>query len=701
MMVLNNKEANKLIEEKSPYLLQHAYNPVEWYPWGEEAFQKAKNEDKPIFLSIGYSTCHWCHVMAHESFEDSEVAELMNQTFISIKVDREERPDIDKIYMDVCQLLTGSGGWPLTIIMTPDKKPFFAGTYFPKKSRYGRIGFIELIERIDVLWKTERKKILNSAEDITFSLQNITNEAPGEKLDEKNLREAFSQLAMQFDEKYGGFGSRPKFPTPHNLVFLLRFWNRTDKKEALEMIEKTLKEMRKGGIYDHLGFGFHRYSTDEHWLVPHFEKMLYDQALLAITYIEAFLATKNEEYAITAKQIFEYVLRDMTSKEGGFYSAEDADSEGVEGKFYVWSEEELKVILNEENFTIVKETFNINKEGNFLEEATQEKTNNNILFMQKSIQELAKNFNMTESSFKSRLKEIRKTMFGIREKRIHPHKDDKILTDWNGLMIAALAKGYSAFQNKTYLDAAKKAVDFILKILYDSDGNLLHRFRDGQAEIKGYLTDHAFLIWGLIELYESTFDVEYLSHALKLNEKLLDQFWDGNIGGFYFSARDAEKLITKKKEIYDGAIPSGNSIALLNLLRLSLITGNHELEEKADILMRVFSEKIKSNPLAFTQFFIAVDFAVGPTYSVVIAGDTNAENTLRFLNEIYSIYVPNKVLIFRPTNDANPEIDKFADDIHYYDKLNDKATVYVCVNNMCKPATTESAIMNKYLNSKW
>ncbi|MHA2392349.1 MAG: thioredoxin domain-containing protein [Promethearchaeota archaeon] len=682
---------NKLINEKSPYLLQHAENPVDWYPWGEEAFTKAQKEDKPIFLSIGYSTCHWCHVMAHESFEDEKVADLLNKTFISIKVDREERPDIDKIYMTVCQMMTGSGGWPLTIIMTPEKKPFFAGTYFPKTTRFGRIGLVDLIKRIDALWKNQRSELINSADQITFRLQNIDQESPGEKFSKNILNKAFRQLSVQFDEENGGFGNRPKFPTPHNLILLLRYWKRTGEKRALEIVEKTLQSMRMGGIYDHIGLGFHRYSTDLIWLVPHFEKMLYDQALIAIAYIEAYQATKNEIYKKTAQGIFAYVLRDMTSPEGGFYSAEDADSEGEEGKFYVWSKKELKDILTEEELELVTNSFNVEDAGNYLEEATGKNTGNNILHLK----------NIPDKASQENIEKIRDKLFQVRKRRVHPHRDEKILTDWNGLMIAALAKGGAVFQKEEYLSAAKNAIEFILTQLRDSDKKLLHRYKDGTSEIKGFLTDYAFLIWGLLDLYEATFDLTYLKNAIELHQIQIQDFWDEEIGGFYFTTEKSEKLLMRQKEIYDGAIPSGNSIAMLNLLRLSYFTGDHELEEKADVLNRVFSEKIKANPLAYTQFLVAVDFIIGPSYSLVIGGHTNAEDTNKLITAINKTYVPNKVFILRKTEQKSPEIDNYSNFVQFFDNLEGKATAYVCINKTCKPPTHEVGKMLEYLKSKW
>ena len=693
--------SNKLKNEQSPYLLQHAENPVNWYPWGDEAFKKAKEENKPIFLSIGYSTCHWCHVMAHESFEDPFVAKLINESFIPIKVDREERPDIDNIYMTVCQLMTGQGGWPLTIIMTPDKKPFFTGTYFPKQTRFGRIGVIDLIPNIKNLWDTQKNKVIDSAEQIILALKNITSKSPGNKLSEKTLKTTFNQIKKSYDPENGGFRKAPKFPTPHNFLFLLRYWSRTGEKKALEMVENTLKKMRNGGIYDQLSYGFHRYSTDSFWLVPHFEKMLYDQALLAMAYIETYQATNNKQYGQVAEEIFEYVLRDMTSNLGGFFSAEDADSEGEEGKFYVWKVEEIENILEEKDAKLIIDIFNLKKEGNYLEEATKQYTNHNIFHLKASLETISKDLGLNEEELKIRISKIRNQLIDYREKRIHPYKDDKILTDWNGLMIAALAKGYSVLKNNKYLEAAKKAVDFIMKTLRKSDGRLLHRYRNGSAEIDAYLDDYAFLIYGLIELYEACFDIKYLKWALELNNILIEHYWDDYIGGFFFTADDGEVLLTRQKEIYDGAIPSGNSVTLLNLLRLSYLTGDYTLEEKADKLNRVFAESISNNPIAYTMFMTAVDFVVGPSYSLVIAGKSNSKDTKDLLEQVQNRYIPNKILIQRPMEDDTPEIDNISNFVQYYEDLDGQATAYVCINKTCKPATSDINKIIEYLNPKW
>jgi uncharacterized protein YyaL (SSP411 family) len=489
----------------------------------------------------------------------------------------------------------------------------------------------------------------------------------------------------------GGFGTRPKFPTPHNLIFLLRYWKRTGDDKALKMVEKTLLEMRKGGIYDHIGFGFHRYSTDSVWLVPHFEKMLYDQALIVIAYIEAYQATKNDLYRKTAQEIFTYVLRDMTSPEGGFYSAEDADSEGEEGKFYLWSKKDMEKIIEKDEVDLILNLFNIEEFGNYLEEASSKKTGKNILHLN----------NLPNTEIVEKIEKIRLTLFEERENRIHPHKDDKILTDWNGLMIAALAKGAIAFQENKYLENAKKAANFILSKLTDSNNKLFHRYKDGVSEINGFLTDYSFLIWGLIELYEATFDIFFLKSALELHKIQTEDFWDKNIGGFFFTSKDSEQLLTKQKEIYDGAIPSGNSIAMLNLLRLSYITGDHELEEKADKLLRVFSEKIKANPLAYTQFLIAIDFALGPSYSLVIAGNSLGEDTKEFINLIRNEYTPNKVLMLRKIEQETPDIDKYSNFVEFFYDYQGKATAYVCINKTCKPPTHDINQTLEFLKPTW
>ena len=680
---------NHLIHEKSPYLLQHAYNPVDWYPWGDEAFEKANREDKPIFLSIGYSTCHWCHVMEKESFEDPEAAGLMNDAFVSIKVDREERPDLDHIYMTVCQIMTGSGGWPLTIVMTPEKEPFFAATYIPKENRFGRVGMMELIPRIKATWDSRRGDVLRSAASVTNALRHLESETAGQALGQAVLDKAYDELSKRFDTTYSGFGHAPKFPTPHNFLFLLRYWKRTAKPEALNMVEKTLQELRLGGVYDQLGFGFHRYSTDREWLVPHFEKMLYDQAMLSLAYMEAYQVTGKDLYADTAREIFEYVLRDMRSPEGGFYSAEDADSEAVEGKFYVWTEEELRQVLDNEEADIFLRGFNVQKGGNFREEASGRNTGANILYLGKAVPEIAASLRISLPELEKRMESARAKVFEAREKRIHPHKDDKILTDWNGLMIAAFARGAQVFRDTAYADAASAAAEFVLKRLRKPDGRLLHRYRHGEAGITAHLDDYAFMVWGLTQLYEATFQVPYLKAALELNEDMLEHFWDDLGGGLFFTPDDGETLIIRKKEIYDGALPSGNAVAMLNLLRLARFTGRSDLDEKAAKIGAAFSKPIEELPSGYTQFLVAVDFAIGPSYEVVLVGPSRASDTANMLQALRSRFIPNKVLLFRPAEEASPEITRLAPFTAHHTPVDGKATAYVCMENACKMPTTE------------
>ncbi len=605
-MSLNNK--NRLIDSNNPYLLQHAENPVDWFPWGDEAFEKAKKEDKPVFLSIGYATCHWCHVMAHESFEDEEIAALMNEAFVNIKVDREERPDIDNTYMTVCQMLTGSGGWPLNILLTPDKKPFYAATYIPKTGRQGRPGMRELISWVSKLWQNERKKINNSSEEIIEAFQQSSNFKSGEGLTAEILDEAYRQFNRKFDERHGGFGSAPKFPSAHNLMLLLRYAKQHKNSKAPEMVEKTLTQMRLGGLFDQIGFGFHRYATDQNWLVPHFEKMLYDQALLLMAYSEAWQLTKKEFFKTTAEEIITYLLREMRNEKGGFYSGQDADSEGEEGKFYVWSIKEIKEALPEDEAKFAIEVFNFTEEGNYEDEAAGRPVGKNIPHLQKPATELAEDFGMDASEFKARLESIRKKLLKKRQQRVHPLLDDKILTDWNGLITAALAKAGRAFQNKDYIKQAKRCFDFISNELSDKNGNLKHRWREGKADESAYADDYAFLIWGLIELYEVTFEATYLQEAVTLNDKFIKDYWDENNGGFYFTSASSEMLLGRKKELYDGALPSGNSVAMLNLLRLGRLTGNAEWEEMADKMNKLFSPNIKKAPTGFGFALQSIDF---------------------------------------------------------------------------------------------
>ncbi len=679
---------NHLINEKSPYLQQHAYNPVDWYPWGEAAFQKAVKENKPIFLSIGYSTCHWCHVMEYESFEDDEVAKILNENFVSIKVDREERPDIDNIYMTVCQAMTGSGGWPLNLFLTPERKPFYAGTYFPKTERYGNPGFIAILKQISNLWKTNKESVLTSSEQVVKVLQTVSETSTTETLTQETLKHAYEQLMGNYDHIYGGFGTSPKFPTPHNYTFLLRWWKRSNDPTALEIVEKTLDRMGRGGIYDQLGGGFHRYSTDEYWLVPHFEKMLYDQALLAIAYTEAYQATGKPVFADIVKDIFAYILRDMTSPEGGFYSAEDADSEGVEGKFYVWTPDEIIKILGEKDGKIFCDFYDVSKEGNFEEK--------NILHVDKEINAFARLEGIKLEDLREMLSKARAKLFTVREKRIRPYKDDKILTSWNGLMIAALAKGAQALNEPKYAQAAMRAADFILSTLRLKDGSLLKRYRLGEAAIQGHLDDYAYFVWGLIDLYEATFEVKYLKIALELNKLMIDDFKDEKRGGFFFSGKRNEQLIAQTKEIYDGATPSGNSVALMNILRLSRMTGNLDLTNISGQIMRTFAETVNNYPSGYTQFLCALDFALGPTKEIVIAGEPGSDDTKQILKEIRRRFLPGKVVILHPENDKS--IEEIIGFVKEQKTIDGKATAYICENYACKAPANDMNRIKKLLD---
>ena len=693
-------QKNRLALEKSPYLLQHADNPVNWYAWGPDAFDKALKDDLPIFLSIGYSTCHWCHVMAHESFEDPEVAKLLNNTFVCIKVDREERPDIDSIYMAACQMMTEGGGWPLTIIMTPEKKPFFAATYIPKKSVFGRMGMLELIPEIDQLWKTKRPELLQSANNIVDTLNKSGHDSSGPFPDKTLLDKAFKNLAVRFDRVNGGFTRQPKFPTPHNILFLLRYWKRTGDKNSLEMAEKTLERMRMGGIYDHLGYGFHRYSTDAQWLVPHFEKMLYDQALLAVAYTEAWQATGRQDFKQTVDEIFQYIQRDMTNPDGGFFCAEDADSEGVEGKFYLWKTEEIRNILTRDEAQIIVKFFNIKERGNFEDDLPILKTGDNILHTTKTEIKLASELNMPETVLLEKISSIKNKLFNYRRQRIPPHKDNKILTDWNGLMLAALAKAGRVFNRPDFTASATNSAVFILKNLRRTDGRLMHRFCEGQSTVLSHLDDYSFLVWGLIELYETTFDTQWLKKALMLNDDMINHFWDNEDGGFYSTADDAEGLILRQKEIYDGAIPSGNSVAVLNLLRLSRLTGNQSFEEKAYKTCCFFSKQIKSSPLGCTQLLCALDFSFGPTCEIVIAGMPGQNDTKEMLNTIRTSFIPSKVVIFRPDNVPVPEITELVPFTQFQRCINNKATAYVCRNFQCSTPTSDIKKMLNLINGQ-
>lgn len=594
------EKTNRLAKEKSPYLLQHAHNPVDWYPWGDAAFESAKKENKPIFLSVGYSTCHWCHVMAHESFEDDDVAEILNRYFICIKVDREERPDVDAVYMKACQMLTGSGGWPLSVFMTPDKQPFFLGTYFPKHTSQPYMGFIDLCEQIHTQWETNHAHLVEVAAELTQALSPTMSQTPSNKKDKELIDACFLEFTQSFDSTYGGFGPAPKFPSPHTLLFLLRYGYLNANTLAIDMVLKTLDSMYRGGVFDHLGGGFSRYSTDAQFLVPHFEKMLYDNALLLLTYTEAYQLTQNPIYEYVIEHTIQYLSREMVSPMGGFYSAQDADSEGVEGKFYVFTKDEVLAIVNDDSFC---NDYDISDSGNF---------------EGKNIPNLIKNeqfYNTIEKHAKAR-----QSLFNYRAKRIPPHTDDKQLTAWNGLMIAALSFTGSVFSRLDWLELACNAHTFIESHLVK--GNTLYaRYRDGEAAYVGYLTDYAYMLWGTLQLFESTNDAHYLSRCNWYANQLIDLFWDSASGGFLFSNRNGESLIVDVKDAYDNAIPSGNAVAAYCLIRLGLLTNNTTYTEFGEKTINIFKEQMANIPSAFSFMLCALMQNQTPYHQMKLSGD--------------------------------------------------------------------------------
>lgn len=614
--------------------------------------------------------------MERESFENEEVAALLNRHFVSVKVDREERPDVDTIYMSVCQAMTGHGGWPLTIVMTPDRKPFFAGTYFPRESSRGMPGLTDILHRIADMWKTQKEELLISGDKITRAVESSMFEHARGEVTENTLHQAFSYFDNAFDSQYGGFGRAPKFPTPHNLSFLLRYWKLTGTDRALEMVEKTLDSMYLGGIYDHIGFGFARYSTDRMWLVPHFEKMLYDNALLAIAYLEAFQATGRDKFAKTAREIFTYVLRDMTSPAGAFYSAEDADSESEEGKFYAWTPEEVRETLSEEDAERYCKTYDITPRGNF---------------EGKSIP------NLIKTGYIEGLDNERGKLFLAREKRIHPFKDDKVLTGWNGLMIAAMAFGARVLDDDRYAAAAEKAVHFIMKSLRRNDGRLLARYRDGEAAFPAYAEDYAYLIWGLIELFQATFKPQHLKTALELNGDLLKYFWDEKDSGLFHYGSDAENLIARPKEIYDGALPSANSVAALNFLRLARLTGDAKLEELANDHMRTFGGSVNETPMGHTHFLMAAYFNTAPSLEVSVVSSTGSPDAAEMIRTLNRPFAPEMLMIFKPLDGDSKEIDQLVPYLKERTAVDGKATAYVCRNYACQEPVTDIDKLKQFL----
>jgi len=651
---------NRLIGEKSPYLLQHAHNPVDWYPWGEDAFERARREDKPVFLSIGYSTCHWCHVMERESFENEAIAELMNRWFISIKIDREERPDIDHIYMAYVQATTGGGGWPMSVWLTPELKPFVGGTYFPPDNRYGRAGFPMVLERVAEAWKQDRERIVKSSQDIMEQLrrQAAATATGAGTVDTKAMDSAFQQFRRSFDSKLGGFGNAPKFPRPSVHNFLLRYGKRTGNEDALDMVATTLIAMAKGGMNDQLGGGFHRYSVDACWFVPHFEKMLYDQAQLVISYLETFQISGNDAMEVAARRTLDYVMRDMTAPEGAFWSAEDADSapdpaaphEKSEGFFYVWPWREVVELIGEEHARWFAFRYGMEPNGNVQNDPHHEFTGLNILFQAHTYEEAARHFGREAEEIASVVAEAEKALFEARDKRPRPHLDDKILTAWNGLMISAFAKASGVLDEPAYAAAARRAADFILTTLRTPDGSLLRRYRAGEAGIPAMLDDYAFFVQALLDLYEATFEFAYLEHAIALTAKQRELLEDADAGGFFSSAQPDAMALMRAKDDYDGAEPSGNSMALMNLLRLHRITGVEEYNVSARRLIAAFAERVASVPYAMPQMLCAWEFDVAAPREIVVAGQPG-HDVDRLL---WKKFDPNRVLLH-----ASPELARY------------------------------------------
>jgi uncharacterized protein YyaL (SSP411 family) len=681
------KDTNRLVHETSPYLLQHAHNPVDWYPWGEEALHRAKKEDKPILLSIGYSACHWCHVMEKESFENEAIAQLMNDHFINIKVDREERPDLDELYMNAVQVITGSGGWPMTVFLTPDLIPFHAGTYFPPEDRGGMPGFPKILTVVSEYYHSHRGEVTKMEEQVKSALHQIAVVVPSqEAVSDQVLSKALDALVSQFDPIYGGFGRAPKFPNSMALSFLLRCWKRTGSKKALEMVEKTLEKMASGGIYDHLGGGVHRYSVDERWLIPHFEKMLYDNALLSRTYFETYQATHQERFDRVGEEILNYVLREMKSPEGGFYSTQDADSEGEEGKFYVWTRDEIKGLLGKEQGTPFCAYYGVGNEGNF-------EGRTSVLSITSTPDKVSQLYGMTVTHLERVLEEGRQKLYSEREKRVRPGRDEKILTSWNGLMISGFVDGFKVTGNRRYLDGAKGAAYFILQEMR-KDGCLMRGFHQGKCQTKGYSEDYAYFVQALLDLYEATFEIEWLREADDLNQRMIDQFWDELDGGFFFTGKENESLIARSKNPYDHVIPSANSIAVFNFIRLGSLTGEESLKQKADQILHLFYNYLHQHPSGFPQMLSGLSFFLNPE-EIGIIGSKNDSKTKSMLKEIYLAFLPNKILSLR---DPEEPLEG-----NWFPFLVEKGTpevptVFVCKGFTCLPPVKDEKELKKVLD---
>ncbi|OGV64218.1 MAG: thioredoxin domain-containing protein [Lentisphaerae bacterium RIFOXYB12_FULL_65_16] len=707
-MSTTEDDTNHLGTEKSPYLLQHAHNPVDWYTWGEAAFAKARREQKPIFLSVGYSTCHWCHVMAHESFENAEIAKILNAHFVSIKVDREERPDVDKVYMTYVQATTGGGGWPMSVWLTPDLKPFFGGTYFPPENRWGQPGFGSVLTQIAAAWEKDREKILNSAAAVTRQLQQATavRADAGVELATSLLDAGYHQFKASYEPRYGGFGGAPKFPRPVALGFMLRYHARTGTKDALDMCLFTLRKMADGGMHDHIGGGFHRYSVDTFWHVPHFEKMLYDQAQLAESYLDAYQITHDPVFADVARDILDYVLRDMTGTDGQFYSAEDADSpvpsnpaEHAEGAFYVWERQELVAALGKDTVEVFGYHYGVEPNGNAPTDPHGEFANKNILIVRHTLAATGQKFGKSADDIRDLLANACLKLREIRAQRPRPHLDDKTLTAWNGLMISALARAAQVLDEPRYLAAARKAAAFIESRLVDrKTGKLLRRYRAGEAAIDGFVDDYAFLIQGLLDLYEASFDVKWLTWATGLQEEQNGRFWDKDEGGYFSTSAESPHVLLRVKEDYDGAEPSPNSVAALNLLRLSQMTGCEEFRAQAERVFSAFGSRLEQAPHAMPQMLVACGFFLDKPLQIVIAGQPDAPDTHALLRQVHDRFVPNRVLLLADGATGQQALAQGFEFIRDVKPLDGKAAAYVCENHTCQRPTADPAELGRQLD---
>ena len=680
------KHTNRLSRETSPYLLQHAHNPVDWYPWGEEAFEKARSENKPILLSIGYSACHWCHVMEHESFENEKIAALMNELFVNIKVDREERPDLDEIYMNAVQMLTGRGGWPMTMFLTPDRKPFYGGTYFPPQDRQGMPGFLRILTAVSQAYRERPQDVEKSVSEILNALQRMAkSQETSQSFSASILADGAEQVARAYDADNGGLGQAPKFPNAGVYELFLRHYSRSNNERFLEMVVHTLTKMAQGGIYDHLGGGFHRYSVDAKWLVPHFEKMLYDNAQLLRIYAHAYTLTREPLFKSVIEETLGYLLREMFHPQGGFYSTQDADSEGDEGKFFVWTGEEINRLLGEADGEIFCRMYDVGEPGNF--------DGKSILHPILTVDQASKFFRKESSEIQDLVANAKRKLFVEREKRIKPFRDKKIITAWNGLMLSGLAEAIKIIDNPAALDAARKTVEFIFTKMFRDDF-LLHSYKDGQAKLLGYLDDYAFLAVGLLDLYEAMFERSYLDRAIQLTDIMLREFWDERDGGFFFTGKSHEQLISRAKPIFDASIPSGNAMATQLLLRLNYSTGKDQYRASAEKILRSYYDAMESQPFGFAHMLCALDLYLQGAKEIVIVGNPDEAAVRKFIDEINSIYLPNKVIL---TVRPGASLSQISPLLEGKTALDGKPTVYVCENSTCSAPVTSAAELRSLL----